>query len=220
MGEVLTSTVCAVCGGRYLSNLKACPHCGSVEKGDGKAGLSGKAVAWVDSFPIGIRNCPVCASPSIVKVGEFYRQAKVLGPEAVLARQLAPPSRPVFHSRVLGLFPAMVGIGSAFVVFSASVAISAAFLAPFKGQALPGWDIFLCFALGSAALAAGVVLSKRVVMKHRVQLEGDNREELDRWIGEMEVWERLYYCQNCEKISDPLVGRSAHLYAMANLLDR
>ena len=182
--------------------------------------LAGTAVAWVDSFPIGIKNCPVCSSPSIRKVSEIFRNTGHFDVDSSLAKQMAPPKRPGDSGRILVLLPLGVSLGSAIVAFVATVAASAHYLAPVKGDSLPSWAVAICFSLPLVVFAGVWLLSRRVVMKRRAVLNDENRADLDRWAGEMEVWERLYYCNSCGKVSDPLVGRSAHVHAMSNLLDK
>ena len=220
MGEVLTSAQCSVCGKRRLASVATCPHCGAVEKIE-RSALGGMAVSWVDAFPLEITKCPLCGSGDVVRVSKFVRNTKLGNADGALLRTLSAPSKPGFGVWQYLIIPLMAGIISALLSFGLAVGISAYYLAPQRGMKLPSWDITVCCIVPLVFFAVAPLGVRHFMMESwRKRDERCEDSDMERWSREMEVWERLYYCHNCDHTTDPLIGRSASRHGMRNLLDR
>jgi hypothetical protein len=217
VGEVLTSTVCPVCGARYLENIKACPNCGAVPKSNEGPLLFGKAVTWVDSFPMELEHCPKCGGHNIRRIRQIVKDRSA-DPE--LRFRVKAPARPALHTFWLYFVPTAVALGSGLILFAFTVVLSAYYLAPEKDMRLPDWDIVLCFWMGAFGFIVGLLVTRKVAEVRRNRLRELGLSLIDHWIAEMEVWERLYYCADCDLLHDPLVRRSAHVYSLQNLLEK
>lgn len=201
-----------------MENLKVCPQCGAVLRSRESGPIvTGNAVTWVDSFPLELDHCPNCGGRSVRRLREIVRDPSA---DMALKRQLYAPKKPIHRSVWMVAVPLAIGLGSAVILFAFTVLVSAMYLAPVKGMQLPAWDIALCFATGLFGLLVGTFGARRVVEQRRRRIEADDRTELERWTAEMEAWERLYYCPDCQLVHDPLAGRNAHAYAMAHLLEK
>jgi hypothetical protein len=219
VGEVLTSTKCSVCGKPRLVSIPTCPHCGAVERIE-RSVLGGTAVAWVDSFPLEMKQCPVCGSQDVIRVKALVKSANPMGAD-VVARELAAPSKPGFGSWQYLAIPLVIGVAGAFLSFGVTVAVSAFYLAPYKGMTLPDWDRAVCWIVPLAFLAFGPLVARRLMlMQWQKNDERSEDSDLKRWSRQMEAWERLYYCHACDHVTDPLVGRSTTPHGMLNLLNR
>jgi hypothetical protein len=219
VGEVLNSVQCSVCGQRRLSNVAKCPHCGAEEKIHKPVG--GQAVAWVDSFPMRLTKCPRCSCTEIDRVSALVRRVSPIHVDATTLRELYPPERPGSSGWAYVVIPLVAGMAFAIISFVLAISIAAYYFAPGENAVLPPAARVVCEATPLLFFVLGAVLARSAMMRRwRMLDERSEDSELRRWTGEMEAWERLYYCAGCAYVTDPLVGRSSTPHGMRNLLDR